>query len=93
MMGRLSFEGIGKRKSMFMPLGVVVSCLSSRLSRGKWLLLLGLLSTSKEGDQKQGASVSLITSSKLAMGTSEVLGQEIGLMIWDGGNNLFAVPI
>lgn len=91
-MGRLSFEGIRKRKSMFMPLGVVVSCLSSRLSRGKRLLLLSLLSTSKEGGQKQGASVSLITSSKLAMGTSEVLGQEIGLMIWDGWHQFICCP-
>lgn len=39
------------------------------------------------------ALVSLIISSKLAMGTAKVLGQEIGLMIWDSGMNLFAVPI
>lgn len=50
MKGRLSSEGIWKRKSMFMPLGVVVGCLSSRLSLGKELLLLSLLSTSKERD-------------------------------------------
>lgn len=92
MKGRLSSEGIWKRKSMFLPLGVVVGCLSSRLSLGKELLL-SLLSTSKEGDLKRMGLVSLITSSKLAMGTSEVLGQETGLMIWDSGMNLFAVPI
>lgn len=45
------------------------------------------------GRLKRMGLVSLLTSSKLAMGTSQVLGQETGLMIWDSGVNLFAVPI
>lgn len=53
MMGKLSVKGPGKRKSMLLPLGVVVGYLSCNLSRRKQLLLLGLLSTSKEGGQKR----------------------------------------
>ena len=87
MMGKLSVKGIGKRKSMFMPLGVVVGYLSSKLSGMKQLLLFSLLSTSKEGGHKR---MSLGYPNYIFLaghGHLEVLGQEIRLMIWDGGMN------
>lgn len=53
MMGKLSVKGAGRRKSMLLPLGVVVAYLSSKLSGMKRLMLFSLLSTSKEGGQKR----------------------------------------
>lgn len=52
-MDRLCFEGPGKGKSKLLPSGVVVGYLSSRLGRGKPLLLPSFLCTSKEGGQKR----------------------------------------
>lgn len=57
MMGRPSFEGVGEKKSMFMPLGVAATLfIKQAIQNEAASALFCLSSTSKEDGQKSGPS-------------------------------------
>lgn len=71
-MGRPPFEGVGEKKSMFMPLGVVVTLFIKQAKQGEATFTpFSLLSTLKHGDQKNGPRY---PNCILPAGTMKILG-------------------